>query len=91
MSEYRTLVFAILERAVKDINEGDMAQSIDAIRFFDGDYFEDLADCVGLDIEATRTMTSDMFRERCRHWYWQSGKDYRIKSKDCTLLHSFAQ
>lgn len=88
MSQYRTLVFAILHQAVKDVKKGDMAQAISAIRFFDGDYFEDLADCVGLDIEATRKMASDCFRERCRHWYWQAGKQYQKNQKIahyCTL------
>lgn len=90
MSQYRTLVFAILHRAIKDVEEGDMAQAIDAVRFFDGGFFEDMADVVNLDVESTRTMIYDCFRERCRHWYWQAGKDYRIKSKDCTVLHSLA-
>ena len=86
MSHYRLLIYAILDRALTDVKEGNKGQAIDGMSFFDGGYFEDMADAIGLDVEATRAMVSGCFREQCKYWYWQSGKDYRIKSKDFHLF-----
>lgn len=91
MSQYRLLVYAILDKALKDVQEGNKGQAIDAVGFFDGDFFEDLADAIGLDIKSTRTMVSDCFRERCKHWYWQAGKEYRIKSKDFRVFPNISK
>lgn len=88
---YRTLIFAIIHRAVMDVKKGNMGMAIDAVRFFRGEYFEELAECVDLDIYATRDEIYKIFEERCKVWYWQANKDYRMKSKDVTFWHGLAQ
>ena len=65
-----------------DVKKGNKGMAIDAVRFFRSEYFEELAECVGLDIYATRDEIYKTFEERCKIWYWQANKDYRMKSKD---------
>jgi len=64
MDPYKLLVYAIIDRALKDVRYGNRTDAKDAMKFLESGYFEDMADVLKLESSRIRQMAEDMFEKR---------------------------
>lgn len=64
IEQYKALIYAIIDRAVKDVRYGCKTDALDALKFFYSEYFEWMADIIDIDALAVRSIISDLVDER---------------------------
>ncbi len=64
MDPYKLLIYAIIDRALKDVRYGYRTDAIDAMEFLRSGYFEDMADVLKLEASNIRQMAEDIFEKR---------------------------
>jgi hypothetical protein len=64
IEQYKALICAIIDRAVKDVRYGYETDALDALKFFYSEYFEWMADIIDIDALAVRSIISDLVDER---------------------------
>lgn len=88
---FETLIYAIIDRAIRDLKKGNVYQAIDAVRFFESDWFETMAEVICLDVPSTRVMISDLFEKRCKTWYGNIAKEYNKAQKMSAFVRKWQE
>lgn len=64
MDPYKLLIYAIIDRALKDVRYGNRTDAKDAMKFLRSGYFEDMADVLKLEASNIRQLAEDIFEKR---------------------------
>lgn len=64
IEQYKALIYAIIDRAVKDVRYGYETDAIDAMEFFYSEYFEWMADVLDIDALAMKAIVLDLAGKR---------------------------
>jgi len=64
MDPYKLLIYAIIDRALKDVRYGYRTDAKDAMKFLRSGYFEDMADVLKLEASNIRQLAEDIFEKR---------------------------